>query len=823
MTLKRTFVAPTRFRLIFTIAISAVAVASWFFQTNQAFYSNPMHQRWEFINRATADNSDHDGYPITPIALRYSYSGHQAARIWPAIDVGEFDETNDEFQSTIQPIMQRYCADCHQGELAEGIFDIEQFKTLKNLNDGLDVWEKVTEQVRENIMPPADAASIPDDQKKQFLNWSDRVLAARPGRPGTITLRRLTRYEYRNTVRDLLGVDYPLADDFPADDVGYGFDNIGDVLSLPPLLMEKYLAAAETVSEKAIVDLQSLQIDQALDITEFAGTRGAVENGNGFVMTTNGRLSKSIRAKARGKYSLVVTAAAQQAGDEPAKMSVFVGDEKIKTVDVPNEVDKLDAYEFAFDAPKGRMQISVSFDNDFYVPATNERPGQDRNLHIAGVHIKGPEKIDDRDLPENYAVLYGDAKTPEERIERLIKRAYRRPATPSEIERLKMFYQHAVQDTNNNSIAMRLVLQAILVSPHFLFKVEEPVPNDGSVRNLNDYEIASGLSYFLWRTMPDDQLFALAEANQLGDPAVVQSQVDRMLADPKAKSLCIDFADQWFNLRLLEDVSPDPELFPEFDDQLREDMRVETRMLFEHVLENDLSVLELLSARYTFVNERLGKLYGIEGVSGSEFQKVELDGTGRAGVLTHAGILTLTSNPNRTSPVKRGKWVLEAILGQEPPPPDPNVSPLESQGQLTGTLRERMEQHRADPTCAVCHQRMDPIGFAMENYDAVGRWRDNESGQPIDVMGKLPNGLSFNGAQELSDMFVQQYRDQFVQSLTKKMLTYALGRGLEYYDRPAVDRIVKSMGEKNWTMRSLIHGIVQSEPFLKRQKIDEKK
>lgn len=729
--------------------------------------------------------------------------------------------TNEHYQAHVLPLLKRYCIDCHEGELAEGIFDVEKFGSLDALKSNFDVWEKVAEQVRDGVMPPADSTPFADKEKQSLLAWSDAVLSTRPGRPGTITLRRLTRYEYRNTIRDLLGVDYETADEFPADDVGYGFDNIGDVLSLPPILMEKYLAAAEEITAKAIVDEQLLKVDSSLDMSDFRGGRGSRNYQSGFAMSTNGKISTVFDFKARGDYKAVVSAAAQQAGDEPAEMSFYLGDKKIKTVQVTNDLGERADYEFSFHATKGKWRVEVSFDNDFYRPAEEGRRAQDRNLYIGAVQLKGPNELDHRDLPDNYSLVFGNHSEAKERIARLLKRSYRRPPTEHEINRFNDFYERALKDTKNKSMAMRIVVQAMLVSPNFLFKVEQPAPNDGSVRQLDHHEIASSLSYFIWRTMPDDELFALAEQKRLTDPQVLAQQVDRMLVDPKAKSLSIDFVDQCFQLRLLEDVSPDPDMFPEFSDQVREDMRTETRMLFEHIVENDKSLFELLSANYSFLNSRLADLYGIEGVRGPRFRKVSLGDTNRTGILTHAGILTLTSNPNRTSPVKRGKWVMETILGKEPPPPDPNVAPLENQPELKGTLRQRMEQHRADPTCAVCHQQMDPIGFAMENFDAIGRWREKDDGNDIDASGALPNGFKFNGAGELTDMFVHQYREDFAKSMTKKMMTYALGRGLEYYDRPAIDKIVKSMGDNGWTVRSMIHGIVQSEPFLKRQKIDD--
>jgi hypothetical protein len=360
----------------------------------------------------------------------------------------------------------------------------------------------------------------------------------------------------------------------------------------------------------------------------------------------------------------------------------------------------------------------------------------------------------------------------------------------------------------------------VLVSPHFLFRIEsDKSPNDPADKHsLNDYELASRLSYFLWSSLPDADLFASADKGDLHTDAVLEGHVQRMLKDPKSQALVDNFAEQWLQLRILNEITPDPERFPEFSPELREDMKRETRRFFEHVMREDRSILEFLDGTYTFVNERLAKHYGLENVKGSEFQQVSLEGKNRAGLLTQASILTLTSNPDRTSPVKRGKWVMEVILDRPPPPPPANVPELEetAKAQPNSTLRQQLELHRQNASCASCHRVMDQLGFGMENFDAIGRWRETENGKPLDTTGELPGGDSFKGPVELASV-LRRKQCEFGECLAEKMLTYALGRGLEYYDRCATDKIVTSMKEKNFRFSVLVAEIAKSEPFRMRR------
>jgi hypothetical protein len=393
--------------------------------------------------------------------------------------------------------------------------------------------------------------------------------------------------------------------------------------------------------------------------------------------------------------------------------------------------------------------------------------------------------------------------------------AYRRPATKDEVDRVARLVQSAQKDGMTVEQAMRIGLEAMLVSPNFLFRVErDPQPDaPGAIHPVNDYELASRLSYFLWSSMPDQTLFDLAAKGHLRDAKTLNAQLQRMLKDGKSDALVENFAGQWLELRNLDSMHPDPDEFPQFDNALRRAMYTESEMFVDSVVREDKSILDFIDGKYTFVNEKLAKFYGIPGVTGKEFRKVSLDGTERSGILTQAAVLTVTSYPTRTSPVLRGKWILENVLNAPPPPPPPGVGSLDaSGGPVTGTMRQQMEKHRANPMCASCHMRMDPLGFALENYNAIGQWRTQDANQPIDASGVLPDGKAFNGSAELKTILAQN-KDTFAECLTEKLMVYALGRGLETYDRRAVKQIVSNLAKNDYRFSALIDGIVDSVPF----------
>jgi hypothetical protein len=590
------------------------------------------------------------------------------------------DAAKLDYAKDVRPVLDAYCTRCHGVTKPKAGLNLEKFKDEAAVLKNPLFWEKVAHQIRSGEMPPAGAKKIPLDKQERLLTWIDTQASGldctKKRDPGRVTLRRLNRNEYNNTIRDLVGVKFRPADDFPSDDVGYGFDNIGDVLTMSPLLFEKYLAAADRILDEA------------------------------------------------------------------------------------------------FKTPELRKRILVA------------QPGKDW---------------------ENAArsVIYN-----------FVKRAYRRPVTPDEMTRLVRFVDLAQKNGDGFDKGIQLALKAALVSPHFLFRVErdQKLKGEETAHLVGQYELASRLSYFLWSTMPDDELFTLAAKGELRKH--LDAQVRRMLRDPKAQAMAENFAGQWLNLRMLQTAAVDPGTFPKFNEKLRKAMIRETELFFDAIVKEDRSVLDFLDADFSFVNEQLAQHYGLPAVKGEAFQRVSLRGTERYGVLTHASVLTLTSNPNRTSPVKRGKWILENILNAPPPPPPPDVPELaEEKGvELKGSLRQRMELHRTKPDCAVCHQRMDPLGFGFENFDGVGGWRTHDGKFKIDASGELPNGQKFQGPKELVKI-LKGREAEFRRCLAEKLLTYALGRGLEYYDKCAVDDICAAVVRNDNRFSSLVLAIVQSEPF----------
>ena len=727
------------------------------------------------------------------------------------------------FTQTIRPMIQQHCGDCHWGDNADADLNLEPFESLDQLLHGRSKWKKVLLRVAAKEMPPQDVDPIPDDQHQALMQWLDQLLNSvdcTDINPGRVTIGRLNRVEYRNTVRDLVGVDYKPSQSFPGDDVGYGFDNIADVLSLPPILMEKYLKAAEDISFQAINDPNDQKIAGVINPNDFTrrGQKMRADNGE-VTLLSNITITGEFDFKESGKYKFVVEACGDQAGKDPCKMAVALNGTQSKTVLVKSERGDFKEFELAFSVNKtGKQAIKISFLNDYYNDSGSRKA--DRNLIVGNIVIFGPigKKSPSYDKIINVAppktIKEGEAAA-KAIFNRLASKAYRRRVKPDELSRLVDLYRLSRSEGNPFDASIRFGLQAILVSPHFLYKVETPVPK-GESRKLNDFELASNLSYFLWSTMPDDELFRAAGEGKLSDPVEYRKQVKRMLADRRSLALVQNFASQWLHLRSLARMQPDPELFPGVDKQLRADMVTETKLLVADLIFKDARITDLLKVPYTFVNGPLADHYGIPNVKGPKFRKVSTVGTGRAGLLTHASVLTLTSNPNRTSPVKRGKWIMENLLGEEPPPPDPDAMQLEDQAELTGTLRQRMEQHRADPNCAVCHRVMDELGFALEHYDPVGRYREREDGNEIDPRGELPNGTKFLGPDQLQKTIRTEMREKFLRCITEKMLIYSLGRGLEYYDDCTIDEIMQQMNESNYKFSSLIIGITESAPFLSR-------
>lgn len=721
--------------------------------------------------------------------------------------------------------LAEYCFDCHDNQTQKADLNLERFGDDPRLYEERRTWEAVRDMLEHREMPPSKKPQPSEADRKQMVLFIEKELAKfdcdGPVNPGRVTIRRLNRAEYNNTVRDLLGVDFKPAEDFPLDEVGYGFDNIGDVLSLPPMLLEKYLAAAERVVTAAIVTdpttlLPRTKVPGAAFKPLVEGQDVRVDEGVvGFFR--EGGATAGLRFPGDGEYVLRIRAFGEQAGPELPKLSVKLGDRELQVIEVAAREGQAADHDVKLAAGAGEQLLTLAYLNNF-------NSAGDRNVFVEHVEVVGPLG-GDVTYPAGHARIIPrspkrgeEKKLAREYVERFASRAFRRPATKEEVNRLVKFVEMGMAAGGSFEQGMQLAAQAVLVSPQFLFRWElDPRGDSNEPRRLNDYELASRLSYFLWSSLPDDELTELAAKGRLHQSEVLAAQTRRMLADPKAWALVENFAGQWLQVRTL-DVTPDPDLFPGFDEPLRQALRQETLLFVQELIKQDGRVTELLDADFTYVNERLARHYGLKDIKGDEFQRVTLPPeTKRGGILTQGSILALTSNPTRTSPVNRGKWILEQILGTPPPPPPPNVPELEAATGVDAkaSLRERTEQHRANPDCATCHEKMDPLGFAFENFDAIGAWRDKDGEFPIDSSGVLPDGRTFQGATDLKQLLLQG--DNFTRTVTEKMLTFALGRGLEYYDKCAVDEIVAALKRNEHRFSALILEVIKSRPFQLRQ------
>ena len=731
------------------------------------------------------------------------------------------------YDKEILPILEEHCFDCHGDGAAKGGLSLDQWKTSKERLQDMESWKDIMKNVASKTMPPAKKKSQPsDEERKKIVHWIEsEVFRFDPDNPdpGRVTIRRLNRTEYNNTVKDLMMVDFSPADDFPPDDTGYGFDNIGDVLSLSPVLLEKYLKASDQITSAAI---RTFDPPEKIYKYEGADLIGGQPKLDGRILGGNGSVKVKHNFLSPGKYSIKISAGADQAGDEPAKMSIIIDGKKIKTFDVKNLPKDTKLYEvilFLDDTKDVTKTIDASFINDFYDLRIKDPKRRDRNLFVNSFEIEGPLGREPDPIPKFHQKVFGELNVnSDNRIQhaksilwKFTNRAYRRKVPETEIDRLLKFVQIGIDEGGKYAFekGIKLACQAVLTSPFFLFRGEiQPEPdNPDATYRIDEYSLASRLSYFIWSTMPDDELFKHATESTLRKN--LRSQVLRMLKDPKAKALTENFAGQWLQLRDVPTLDPDPKTYGKLDSHLKSSMQRETQMLFEHVLKEDLPITELISAEYSFLNKKLANHYGIKGVEGNGFQKISLKGTRRRGMLTHASVLTVTSNPTRTSPVKRGKWILENILGTPPPDPPPDVEELDNNKELKGNLRQRLEQHRDDPNCASCHALMDPLGFVYENFDGVGKWRDEDEGSPIVTAGELVTGESFNNHEEFQKILTDSKLNDYLRCSSEIMMTYALGRGVEFYDKPAIESVVKSLKSNDLKISSMVLGIVESVPF----------
>jgi len=671
-------------------------------------------------------------------------------------------------------------------------------------------------------MPPKGIPRPPEAQVEALVHYVEGEFEkadrnAKPD-PGHVTARRLNRSEYSNTIRDLLAVDFQAVRDFPTDDSGYGFDNIADVLTISPVLMEKYMDAAETIASRAMgadplpkkpLEAQYHSKDKTIRRVDLS------------------TIEVSHRVEWDGDYIVRFGMPGERAEDaKPVTLGFWIDGVLQKTLPVETKPSKLvyfDPYseaEVRMYLPSGDHVFRAGFIDDDFVKTLTEKEAYSnkKNKFLNSMVFVGPFPTD-VERASRKKILICDPKSGQACVQKIVsnlaRRAYRRPVTPAEGASLMKFVALARSRGGSTEQGIQLAIQAMLVTPQFLFRIEhDPNPTDPlDVHRISDIELSSRLSYFLWSSMPDDQLMALAEAGTLHDPTVLDAQVKRMMADRRASAFASNFAGQWLEIRNLDVMKPDPDKFPEWGPELRDAMKTETRMFFEYVLREDRPLSDFIDAKYTFLNARLAKFYGIKDVTGSDFQRVDLTTGERGGLLSQASVLTVSSYPTRTSVVLRGKYVLNNILGSEIPPPPPDVPALDESAVGTlMSLRQQMEKHRADPMCSTCHNKMDPLGFGLENYNAIGKWRTEDGKFPVDSSGTLPNGKSFQTPDQMRALLMAAL-PQFSRCLTEKMLTYALGRGLHPYDRRTVDGINRDMAASGYHFQSLIFEIVHSAPF----------
>ncbi len=751
--------------------------------------------------------------------------------------------------SSHKALTTQYCFGCHNKKTKTAGL---AFDALDYANVGADAgaWEKVLRKLRTGEMPPPGLPRPKAPASESFATSLetalDKAADANPN-PGRTAVHRLNRAEYSNSIRDLLALDIKSGSSLPVDDSGYGFDNIADVLSLSPALLERYMSTARLVSALAVGDMKMkpaeeqytplrdppsnfrrpAAIERASEDLPF-NSRGGMSFEHYFPVdaeyviriraTGNAQNAPPpifeqripvkaglrtvgvtfLRESARAEQEAPVVRGAPPAADGmrspnpplPAEMDLRIDGAKIKRFQVPQRAG-------------ARTDVgNIVIGGPYNATGRGETPSR------AKIFVCRPETAKDEDAC---------AKTI---LSTLTRRAFRRSVSETDIRPLMAFYQRGRREGDFDS-GIQKALAAMFMSPDFLFRVEQDPKGaaPGTVYRISEFDLASRLSFFLWSSIPDETLLKLAEQGKLKDPAILRQQVKRMLADTRSEALTANFAGQWLHLRNLATSKPDPQLFSTFDESLRKSFQQETEMFFASILREDRSVLDLLGANYTFLNERLAEHYGVPKVYGSHFRKVAITDPNRGGLLGQGSILTVTSYPNRTSVVQRGKWILENLLGTPPPPPPPDIPELKAHAEdgKALTMRQQLEQHRSNPTCASCHSRMDPIGFALENYDAIGKWRDKDGDSEIDTSGKLPDGKTFAGPAGLKQLLLASYRDDFVATVSEKLLTYATGRGLEAYDLPSVRAIMKKAAAEDYRLSALITAVVESKPFQMRR------
>lgn len=759
------------------------------------------------------------------------------------------------YRKTVQPFFAKHCFACHADKKRGGV-RLDLFRDERALAEAVPTFEKLVDVLRTHSMPPKRRPQPGDNETAPVLAWLDAFIA-RMDRQATVSnravIRRLNRAEYNNTVRDLLGVTFQPAEDFPPDVPGNGFDNNSGTLSISPLFVEKYLAAAEKVARTAVFGAEPMKPERVAHQPWFVADAFSKNKMVKFDYDETGMsLPNALHVMQRfpvdGDYKLrCILRGVRPTGSNPVELGFWIDGKLVHETKVevptkrvagraPGELNGLWA-EFRAPIHAGEHWLAVTIFRMYEgLPPAYKGPKPAKTsfgiskatdaFFIMYLDVVGPYQQPQCPSKESFHKIFGDhfdgpqdGSAARKVLAKLARRAYRRPVTDKEVEDLVQFVTMVKKDDGSFEEGVCLAIQRMLVSPHFLFRVEMDHSADrGEVSSrLSEHELATRLSYFLWSSMPDEELLRCADEWKLRQPAVLEAQVRRMLKNAKASALVANFGGQWLRTQALEAHLPDRTKFPEFSDYTRLSMKKETELFFEHILREDRPILDFIDANYTFLNQRLAEFYGIDGVRGHEFRKVDLTGTQRGGILTHASVLTVSSYPNRTSPVLRGKWILENILNAPPPPPPPNVPSLDEQTVgKSASLREQLEKHRANSTCASCHARMDPLGLAFEHFDAIGRWREKDGAFPIETSGTLPDGRSFKDHAELRSL-LKTDAGAFTECLTAKMLTYALGRGLERQDKEAVKAIAQQVAREGYRFSSLVLGIARSAPFQMRK------
>ena len=730
----------------------------------------------------------------------------------------------------VAAVVQRHCGDCHDGDARKGGLDLAALPRSGDAVHWFVALRRLRARVLAGEMPPPTAPAMPGEARQQLLQWLGSAIRQGvpqlPRDPGRVTIRRLSRSEWEHCVHDLFGGRSELAAAFPADDLGYGFDNIGDALSFSTLHLEHYLAAAADVAAQ-VIDLDdparpTVRRFEAEAMTVVGRQASVVQDGDIAHLLSAATIEQEFVLPRDGSYRLEVVVGGDLGGDEPPKLVLRLDGRDVDSIEVPQR--QLQVERWTLPLAGGTHRLGLRFPNDFYQPDNPDPQQRDRNLRIDCCEVIGP--LDRREQPAARWLLDADpgrgtAAARARAVARiLLPRLWRRPVSDGEVARLAGLCSAAVAAGESFAAGERLLLQAALTSPNFLFRGEPGGLGGDGAAALPDVALASRLSFFLWCSTPDPELMQLATRGELHRPGVLQRQLDRMLADARADALATDFASQWLELRALWERTPDPGLFPGFDDALRRSMARETELLFRSVLRENRDVRELLDCDFTFVDAALAAFYGIDSVAGDGFVRVQLPAAMRlrGGLLGQASVLAVTSNPTRTSPVKRGKWILQNLLGQAPPPPPPGNSNLPNEAAIdsAATLRLQLAQHRARESCASCHRRMDPLGLALEHFDAIGRHRTMDAGGPIDATGELPDGRTLDGLADLKAALQQD--PAFTRTLLEKLFVYGVGRDASDLDRLRLDLVADELlARGKVTLPDLIQAVVQSDAFLQRR------